>query len=162
MENWLSTNGRKMKAPSTCKRRSSVNSGAWLWRFVDVTGVAKTDILRWEMRTRTAVKMILLQKVSLHYGERSLFWSLMVFPCLSFTTVGGQKIGFNSCECTKLLHIANFQALDVWGKRIIICNNKIFFLCFFLFIPFATQLFSTPVTSSKLRKHAPLFTELRL
>ena len=28
-----------------CKRRSSVNSGAWLRRFDDVTGVIKTDIL---------------------------------------------------------------------------------------------------------------------
>jgi len=27
-----------------CKRRSSVNSGAWLRRFNDVTGAAKTDI----------------------------------------------------------------------------------------------------------------------
>jgi len=30
-----------------CKRRSSVNSGAWLRRFDDVTGVAKTDMLHW-------------------------------------------------------------------------------------------------------------------
>jgi len=37
------------------------------------------------------------------------------------------------------------------GKRIFICNNKIFFVCFFTFVPFATQLFSTPVTSSNLR-----------
>jgi len=44
----------------------------------------------------------------------------------------------------------------------LICNNKIFFICFFLFIPFATQLFSTPVTSSNLRNQCPLFTELRL
>jgi len=29
-----------------CKRRSSVNSGAWLRRFDDVTGVAKIDIIR--------------------------------------------------------------------------------------------------------------------
>ena len=29
-----------------CKRRSSVNSGGWLPRFDDVTGIAKTDILR--------------------------------------------------------------------------------------------------------------------
>ena len=28
-----------------CKRRSSVNSGAWLRRFDDVTGVAKTNIM---------------------------------------------------------------------------------------------------------------------
>jgi len=31
-----------------------------------------------------------------------------------------------------------------------------------MFIPFATQLFSTPATSSNLRNQAPLFTELRL
>jgi len=31
-----------------------------------------------------------------------------------------------------------------------------------MFIPFATQLFSTLVTSSNLRNQAPLFTELRL
>jgi len=29
-----------------CKRPSSVTSGAWLRRFDDVTGVAKTDIFR--------------------------------------------------------------------------------------------------------------------
>jgi len=50
--------------------------------------------------------------------------------------VWGQKIGFNSCECIKFLNIANIHALDVWGKRILISNNKIFFLCFFSFIPF--------------------------
>jgi len=33
---------------------------------------------------------------------------------------------------------------------------------FLPFIPFATQLCSTPVTSSNLRNQAPLFTELRL
>jgi len=37
------------------------------------------------------------------------------------------------------------------GRHILICNNKIFFFCFFPFIPFATQPFSTPVTSSNLR-----------
>jgi len=31
-----------------------------------------------------------------------------------------------------------------------------------MFIPFATQLFSTPVTSPNLRNQAPLFTELCL
>jgi len=29
-----------------CKRRGSINSGAWLQRFDDITGVPKTDILR--------------------------------------------------------------------------------------------------------------------
>jgi len=29
-----------------CKRRSSVNSGAWLWRFDDVTGVEKSCVVK--------------------------------------------------------------------------------------------------------------------
>ena len=40
------------------------------------------------------VKINLLQKVILHYGKRSLFWSLIIFPYLSFTTVRGQKNWF--------------------------------------------------------------------
>jgi len=86
----------------------------------------------------------------------------MIFAQLSFATVRRQKIGFNSCECIKFLNIANIDVLDVWGKRIFICNNIIFYFAFFLFILFAMQLFSTPVTSSNLRNQAPLLTELRL
>jgi len=62
----------------------------------------------------------------------------------------------------KILNIANFHAFHVWGKRILSCNDTTFFLHFFPFVAFATQLFSTPVTSSNLRNQAPLFTELRL
>jgi len=29
-----------------------VNSGAWLQRFDDVTGVAETNILRWAIRSK--------------------------------------------------------------------------------------------------------------
>jgi len=68
--------------------------------------------------------------VILHYGRRSLISSLIIFA-LSFTTVRGQKIGLNSCECIKFLNIANIHLLDVWSKRLFICNNNIFFLCFF-------------------------------
>ena len=95
----------------------------------------------------------------LHYSKRSLFWRLIIFGYLSFTTVRRQKIGFISCECIKFLNIANIHALDVWGKRIFIWNNKIFSFAFFPFILFARQLFSTPVTSSTLRNQAPLFTD---
>ena len=73
-----------------------------------------------------------------------------------------KKIGFNSCECTKFVNIANIHALDVWGKHILICNNKIFFLCFFSVYSFCNSTFSTPVTSSNLRNQATLFSELRL
>jgi len=34
-----------------CKRQSSINSGAWLRRFDEVNGAAKTD-LRWAARTK--------------------------------------------------------------------------------------------------------------
>ena len=85
--------------------------------------------------------MILLQKVILHYGKRSLFWSLIIFAYLSFTMVRGQKIGFNRCECIKFLNIANIHVLHVWRKRIFIFNNKIFFLCFFSVYSFCNTTF---------------------
>jgi len=62
----------------------------------------------------------------------------------------------------KFLNIANIHALDVCGKDILICNNKIFSFAFFPFIPFATLHFFIPVTSSNLRNQAPLFTDLCL
>ena len=108
------------------------------------------------------VKIISLQKVILHLGKRSLFWSSKIFAYLSFTTVRGHKIGFNSCECIKLLNIANTHVLDDWGKRIFVYDNKIFFLCFFSVYSFCNATFSTPVTSSNLRNLAPIFLELRL
>ena len=84
-----------------------------------------------------------MQKVILHYGKtkRSLFWSLIIFADLSFTTVRGQKIGFNSFECIKFLNIANIHVLDVWGKCIFICNKKIFFICFFSVCSFCNATF---------------------
>jgi len=48
------------------------------------------------------------------------------------------------------------------GSAYLFSIIKYFSLAFFLFTPFATQLFSTPETSSNLRNQAPLFTELRL
>jgi len=48
------------------------------------------------------------------------------------------------------------------GSAYLFAIIKYFSFAFFLFTPFATQLFSTPVTSSNLRNQAPLFTELRL
>jgi len=86
----------------------------------------------------------------------------MIFGYLSFTTVRGQKTGFNSCECVKFLNIANFHAIHVWGKCILSCNDTPFFLHFFPFFAFAKQLFSTPVMSSNFHNQAPLFTELHL
>jgi len=108
------------------------------------------------------MKMVLLQKVTLHYGKRSLFWSLITLLIWVSQRFRDKKIDFNSCECIKFLNIANIHVLDVWGKGILIWNKKYFSFAFFLFIPFVTQLFSTPVTSSNLRNQAPLFTEHRL
>ena len=118
-----------------CKRQTSINSGVWLQRVDDTTGVAKTDILRWAMKTnyKLVVKINLLQKVILHYGKKGLFWSLIFFGCLSFTTVWGQKIGFNSSECIKFLNITNVHAFHVWGKCIFKLQwYNIFLSLFFL------------------------------
>jgi len=49
---WLSFQTEEAFFTVPCKRRNSVNSGTWLRRFDDVTGVAKTDILRWAMGTK--------------------------------------------------------------------------------------------------------------
>jgi len=93
-----------------------------------------------------------------------LFWSLIIFGHLSFTTVRGQKIGFNRCECIQFSNNSNVHALHVWGKRILIWNDRLqhFSFIFFYFFASAMQLLSTPVTSSNLRNDAPLFTELRV
>jgi len=48
------------------------------------------------------------------------------------------------------------------GSAYLFLIIKYFSFAFVLFIPFATQLFSTLVMSSNLRNQAPLFMELRL
>jgi len=48
------------------------------------------------------------------------------------------------------------------GSAYLFVIIKYFSFDFFLFIPFATLLFFTLITSSNLRNQAPLFTELRL
>ena len=81
----------------------------------------------------TVVKIIVLQKVILHCGKKSLFWSLIIFGYLNFTMVRGQKIGFNSFECIKFLNIANFHAFHVWGKHVKL-QWYIFPSLFFIFL----------------------------
>jgi len=67
---------------------------------------------------------------------------LTIFGYLSFTTLQGQKIGFNSCECIQFLNNANFHAFHVWGKRILSCNDTTVFLhSFFLFLLLQRNLF---------------------
>ena len=76
---------------------------------------------------------------------------------------GDKKIGFNSC--VKFLNIATLMhsMFGILQKLILlIFNDTTFFLHFFPFFAFATQLFSTLVTSSNLRNQALLFIELRL
>jgi len=56
---------------------------------------------------------------------------LIYFGNLTFTTIRGQKICFNSGECIQFLSIANIYELDVWWKRIFICNTNFFSFAFF-------------------------------
>jgi len=89
------------------------------------------------------IKIVALQKVMLHYGKKRLFWSLIIFGCLSFITVRGQKISVNSCEFIKFLNFANFHAFHVWGKRISSCNrsNDTTFIVHFYSICFCNATF---------------------
>jgi len=112
------------------------------------------------------VKIILLQKVILPYGKKSLFWSLIIFGYLSFTTLQGQKIGFNSCECIQFLNKANFHAFHVWGKRILSCNDTTVFLhSFFLFLLLQRNLFHSsyvikpPQPSSPINRSSAFYRE---
>jgi len=100
--------------------------------------------------------------VILHDGKRSLFWSLIVFPYLSFTTVQGQKIGFKSCESIHFVIIANFHTLHVCVKRIFSCNEKTIFLCIcaFFFFHNSTFFHRGYVIKDPLTRSAPM--ELRL
>ena len=82
-----------------------------------------------------------MHRVTLHYGERSLFWSLIIYWIWVSQRFGDKIIGFNRCECIKFLNAANIHALDVWWKRMFICNNKIFLLCFFSIESFCNATF---------------------
>jgi len=82
-----------------------------------------------------------------------------MFGYLSFTTVQGQKIGFNSCECIKFLNIANFHAC-MGETHIKLQWYNIFPLLFFLlqrnFFPRWLH------HQTSMCNQALLFTELRL
>ena len=108
------------------------------------------------MRSKRVAKIILLQKVMLHYGKKSLFWSLIIFGCMSSAMVRGQKNRFQQLWMYKIFNIANFHVFHAWTMI------QHFSFTFFPFFDFAMQLFSTPVTSSNLRNQSLLFTELRL
>ena len=97
----------------------------------------------------------------LHYGKKNIFWSFIIFVDLSFTTVQGQKIGFNSCECINFLNIANFHVFHVCGKRLS-CNDTTFFLHFFSFSWFCNSTFFHSGYIIKPPQPSSAITELRL
>jgi len=74
----------------------------------------------------------------------------------------GTKNRFQPLWIYKIFKHRKHPFITCLGKRIFICNNELFLLCFFPFIPFAKQLFSTQVTSSNLRNQALLFMEFGL
>jgi len=43
-----------------CKKRSSVNSGAWLWRFDDVSGVEKNCVAKGINRKKAKEKYFII------------------------------------------------------------------------------------------------------
>jgi len=55
---------------------------------------------------------------------------MIIFTYLIFKTVRGQKIGFNNCECSKFLNIANIHVLDVCGSAYLFEIIKYFSFAF--------------------------------
>jgi len=102
--------------------------------------------------------------VILHYGKRSLFWSLIIFRYLSFTMVRGQKNWFQQLWKYTFFkhHKLPYYTLHVCVKRIFSCNEKTFFLCIcsFCFFHNSTFFHSGYVIKDLLTRSA--LTELRL
>ena len=82
----------------------------------------------------------MLQKVMLHYGKKILFWSLIIFGYLSFTTVRGQKNRFQQLWMYKIFKHREHPCTPCLGKRILSCNDT-FFLHFFSFFWFCNTTF---------------------
>jgi len=99
----------------TCKRRSSVNSEAWLRRLDDVTGVVKTDIFRWAMRSKQWQKHFYCKRWCYTMVKKVYFEVLLFLVIWVSQRFGDKKMSFNSCECIKFLNIANFHhVFHVW------------------------------------------------
>ena len=145
-----------------CKRRSSANSRALMTLPESLKPIFCVE--QWE--PNGSKNKFIAKGDILHYGKRSLFWSLIIFPYLSFTTVWGQKNWFQQLwkytffKYRKLPYITDY--MFAWSAYSV-AMRKHFSFTFVPFVFFATQLFSTPVTSSKIRPDgAPSFTSNHL
>ena len=89
--------------------------------------------------------------------QKNMFWSLTTFGYSSYTTVRGQKNRFQQLRMYKIFKHCKHPCITCLRAYLFVII-KYFSFAFFLFIPFATQLFSTPDTSSNFRNQAPPFT----
>jgi len=72
----LSFHDAKLEVP--CKRRSSVNSGAWLRRFDDVTGVEKSCVVK-EIKGKKQKRNILLLQINMRFSQTFNAWMFAIF-----------------------------------------------------------------------------------
>ena len=80
------------------------------------------------------VKIIVLQKVILHYGKKSLFWTLIIFGYLSFTMVRGQKYRFQQLWMYKVFKHRKLPCIPCFGEMHIKLHwYKFFRSLFFIF-----------------------------
>jgi len=64
--------------PYEYERRSFVNSGAWLWRFDDETGVEKSCIAK-GINGKKQRKNILLLQTNMHFPQTSNAWMFAMY-----------------------------------------------------------------------------------
>jgi len=108
-------------------------------------------------------KIILLQKVMLHYGhsKKNLFWSLVIFGCLSFTTIRGQKNRFQRLWMYKIFKHRELPCIPCFGETHIKLQwlwYNIFSSLFFLFLILHSGYVIKPPQPSSAIYGAPPFT----
>ena len=114
------------------KRRSSIHSGAGLWRFDDVPGVAKTDILLWGWKVNCN-KIIVLQHVTLQYLKKCLFW-MKIDNFWLFHNSSGIKNRFQQLWKYKIFKHCQLPCIPCLGKM----HIKLQWYNIFPFVAFAT------------------------
>jgi len=104
-----------------CERRNSINSGAWLRRFDDVTGVEKSCVAKGINRKKQRKNIFLLQ-INMRFPQTSNTWMFAMFK--NFIHSQLLKLIFlspNHCE-TRKQELSNFRT-DFFYRGAVVPNR---------------------------------------
>ena len=112
-------------------------------RHSELMGNCLSLLACWQVATKewilyvftVAYKRWSFVNMMLHYGKKSLFWSLNIFGYLSFTTVRGQKNSFQQLWIYKIFEHRKLPCIPCLGKTHIKLQwYNIYSSLFFLFL----------------------------